>query len=89
MTGGTYGRGFSKVQPGSPLTRREAAILDLVSQGCTNTTIAARLGLSVDMVKLSLRAVYVRLSAHDRAHAVRRGFERGYLRPDVERRVAS
>lgn len=77
-----YGRGCRFVRPGEPPTDTELDVLQLVSHGHTNAVIAARLGLTENGVKHILRAIYVRLSARDRAHAVRRGFEHGYLRPD-------
>ena len=79
----SYGRHFRSVAPGTPLTRWEQEILDLVSHGCTNAVTAARMGMAVEAVKLCLRAVFIRLEAHDRAHAVRRGFELGYLTAEV------
>ena len=72
------------VRPGTPLTERETQILDLASRGCSNATAGARLYLSEDTVKTYMRKIFVRLGAHDRAHAVRRGFELGLLTADTE-----
>jgi len=53
-----------------PLTAAEAQALKLVADGHTNQHIAHELGISVSAVKARLEAVFVRLSAADRAHAV-------------------
>lgn len=70
------------IQPGTPPTDREVQILDLVSHGCSNGVIGRRLHISEDTVKQHLRRAYVRLAVHDRAHAVRRGFELELLTAD-------
>jgi DNA-binding CsgD family transcriptional regulator len=77
-----YGYALHQVQRGSRLTERERRILDLASHGCTNAVIATRMELTEDRVKIHMRAICIRLDAHDRAHAVRRGFRLGYLTDD-------
>lgn len=67
------------VRPGSPLTTREAQVLDLASHGYTNSDIGRTLGVTEDTIKSHMRAIHVRLDDRDRAHAVRRGFELGLL----------
>ena len=72
------------VKHGTPPTEREVEVLNLVSRGCSNATAGRRLYISEDTVKVHLRSLFVRLGAHDRAHAVRLGFELGLLTPDPQ-----
>lgn len=51
------------------LTRRERQVLDLASQGATNTQIAWKLELSEHTVRTHLNRVYRKLGAHSRTHA--------------------
>jgi two-component system nitrate/nitrite response regulator NarL len=53
-----------------PLTKREAEVLALLSQGLANKVIAARLGISEATVKTHIAAVYEKLNARNRAEAV-------------------
>jgi DNA-binding NarL/FixJ family response regulator len=52
------------------LSPRELQILELLSDGQSNKTIAYRLTLSEETVKSHLRSLYDKLGASDRAHAV-------------------
>lgn len=52
------------------LTSREAEILQLVAQGCSNQEIAERLFISVETVRWHLRGIYNKLGVHDRLSAV-------------------
>lgn len=63
------------------LTIREMQVLYCISHGSTNATIGGRLHLSEDTVKSHARALFKKLRAADRAHAVRRGFELRLLLP--------
>ncbi|WP_368498198.1 response regulator [Herbiconiux sp. A18JL235] len=54
------------------LTEREAEVLGLIADGCTNTEIAARLVLSVATVKSHVNAVFAKLGVETRAQAVAR-----------------
>jgi DNA-binding CsgD family transcriptional regulator len=65
--------------PGS-LTRREVEILQLIADGHSSKPIAALLCLSVETVKSHLGAIYAKLGADSRAHAVAIGFRQGLLR---------
>lgn len=78
MTGAT---GRRRVQ----LTGHQVEVLDLVSRGCTNTVIGQQLFLTTNSVKTHLSRLFARIDAHDRAHAVRRGFELGLLTADEDR----
>jgi DNA-binding NarL/FixJ family response regulator len=52
------------------LTRREREILDELMLGLDNKAIAARLCISEETVKSHVKAVFRKLGARDRAHAV-------------------
>ncbi|MCI2395698.1 response regulator transcription factor [Aliiroseovarius sediminis] len=63
----TQSRGPSKPLPN--LTAREVEVLDLVSNGLPNKTIAHRLALSEHTVKLHVHHVFGKLNVHNRASA--------------------
>ncbi|MEO7617203.1 MAG: response regulator transcription factor [Streptosporangiaceae bacterium] len=54
------------------LTPREAEIMELISQGCSNRRIAAYLFISEKTVKNHVHQIYRRLKADNRDHAVAR-----------------
>jgi DNA-binding NarL/FixJ family response regulator len=56
--------------PGSPLTRRQRQILQLIADGHSTSIAAKRLGLSAETIRTHTKAVLARLGARDRAHAV-------------------
>jgi len=63
----------SSAAPGSlmePLTRKELQVLQLVAEGCSNNTIAERLGLSDSTVRTHLRSINTKVGARSRAEAV-------------------
>lgn len=64
-----------------PLTPREVAILRLVAEGHANKQIAAQLNVSAETVKAQLKAIFSKLGANDRTHAVTLATRRGYLDP--------
>jgi LuxR family maltose regulon positive regulatory protein len=64
---------------GNPLSRREREILTLLSQGLTREEIADDSGLSVNTVKSTLRSIYNKLGAVNRAAAIRIAGSRGIL----------
>jgi DNA-binding NarL/FixJ family response regulator len=51
------------------LTEREAEVLELLTQGCTNLEIAARLVVSVHTVERHLQNAYRKISVRNRADA--------------------
>jgi len=53
-----------------PVTRAERGILESLSRGLSNREIGIHLNLSEDTVKSKTRALYRKLGARDRAHAV-------------------
>lgn len=59
------------------LTRREQEILVLISQGCTNAEIAARLVLSQKTVRNHVSTIFSKLQVADRAQAVIRARDAG------------
>jgi DNA-binding NarL/FixJ family response regulator len=55
---------------GSPLTRRQREVLQLLADGLSTDAAANRLGLSAETIRTHTKAVIRRLEARDRAHAV-------------------
>ena len=62
-----------------PLTRRETAILQLVSQGLGNKQIAQMLAISSDTVKAHVASVFDKLGARSRTEATAIAARRGML----------
>ncbi len=62
-----------------PLTERERTILDLVASGFANKEVAFELGISERTVKNHMTNILAKLSAKDRAHAVRIGIQSGWI----------
>lgn len=61
------------------LSAREAEVLRLVADGCTNRAVASRLGIGEATVKTHLMHVYEKLGVGDRAAAVRTAWELGLV----------
>ncbi|ATG54904.1 DNA-binding response regulator [Brachybacterium ginsengisoli] len=61
------------------LSTREAQVLRLVAEGCTNRAVASRLGIGEATVKTHLMHVYEKLGVGDRASAVRTAWELGLV----------
>jgi two-component system nitrate/nitrite response regulator NarL len=70
--------------PGRPstaeLSPRELDVLRGMTEGRSNSEIAAGLALAEDTVKTHARRIFRKLGAGDRADAVARGFRQGILR---------
>jgi DNA-binding NarL/FixJ family response regulator len=64
---------------GEPLEPFEVRVLAMASNGSSNLEIARATATSENMVKYYLQKACTKLGARNRAHAVRRGFEEGYL----------
>lgn len=62
-----------------PLTERERTILDLVASGHANKEIASDLGISERTVKNHMTNILAKLTARDRAHAVRIGIQNSWI----------
>lgn len=68
------------------LTPHLVRILTYISHGYPNERIGRELGVSLDTVKTHVGRILRRLRASDRAHAVRIGFEDGWLKASSHRR---
>lgn len=68
------------------VTSRQAAILQLLDEGLTNSAIARRIGFSESTVRQELMSLFRSLGVHHRGDAVRRAREAGLLdtAPDPE-----
>lgn len=74
--------------PAAPLTERQHEVLEMLSMGLSNKTIASRLSLSVGTVKLHVAAVLHGLQARNRLDLVlRRAGALNAQRAGDERRV--
>jgi DNA-binding CsgD family transcriptional regulator len=62
-----------------PLTPREIQVLELVAEGLSNKTIAARLDISDQTVKFHVSSICGKLGAVNRTDAVRRALRRGLI----------
>ncbi len=67
------------------LTKREAAILDLIARGNTYGEVAQMLSVSVGTVQTHIKNIYGKLSVHSRGEAVFEAHRRGLLQlgPDT------
>jgi putative nucleotidyltransferase with HDIG domain len=63
----------------SPLSERQHAVLKLLAEGKLYKQIALELGLSTSTVRSHLNNTYAKLDVTDRAQAVLRAAERGWL----------
>lgn len=63
-----------------PPSERQRAVVEAVARGGTNREIAEELGITERTVKYHLRAVFDRLGVSNRAEAVARAAEAGWLR---------
>lgn len=61
------------------LTRREAAILDLIAQGESYGDVARTLSVSVGTVQTHIKNIYGKLAVHSRGEAVYEAHRRGLL----------
>lgn len=67
------------------LSAREAEMLALITQGCSNQEIAERSYLSINSVKTYIRTAYRKLGINRRSQAVLWGIEHGLLPPTSQR----
>jgi len=67
------------------LTKREAAILDLIARGDSYGDVAKMLSLSVGTVQTHIKNIYDKLSVHSRGEAVYEAHRRGLLQLDSVR----
>lgn len=66
-----------------PLTQREMQILDYVASGNTNKQIGRILGISEQTVKNHISAIFPKLNANCRAHAVSLAIRNGWLSTEI------
>ena len=66
---------------GEALTHREEVVLCLVVEGLCNKSIGSRLGIASGTVKSHLRAIFTKLGATSRTHAIHIAQRRGLLQP--------
>lgn len=67
------------------LTKKEAAILDLIAQGDSYGDVAKMLSVSVGTVQTHIKNIYGKLSVHSRGAAVFEAHRRGWLKLDSPR----
>jgi len=75
-------RPASGAQAAVGLTKREAAILDLIAQGDSYGEVAKILSVSVGTVQTHIKNIYGKLSVHSRGEAVFEAHRRGWLKLD-------
>ena len=71
----------------SLLTRRESAILELISRGGTYARVAQALSLSVGTVRTHVKHIYAKLSVHSRTEAIIEAQRRGLISAEISRHV--
>jgi DNA-binding CsgD family transcriptional regulator len=62
-----------------PLTPREQEVLELLAEGLSNRSIAARLTISEHTVKFHVSSICAKLGADNRTDAVRRAVRQGLI----------
>jgi LuxR family maltose regulon positive regulatory protein len=62
------------------LTLREEEVMQNLRDGLTNETIASRMGITRDSVKLHLKNIFAKFGVGDRISALREAITRGFLR---------
>ena len=72
--------GKAKVQaPTSPLTDREAKILNFVAQGCSNKQIATKFDISEQTIKNHVAKIMLKLNANTRTQALVAAVQQGFI----------
>ncbi|CUR55813.1 hypothetical protein NOCA2300045 [metagenome] len=69
---------------GTALSERESELMSLITAGCTNREIAARMYLSINSVKTYIRSAYRKVGVTNRAQAVLWGVRNGHLPESAE-----
>ena len=70
---------FCKRQMTPNLTPREEEVMQNLRNGLTNETIARRMGITRDSVKLHLKNIFAKFGVGDRISALREAVRRGFL----------
>jgi DNA-binding NarL/FixJ family response regulator len=68
-------------KPVADVTARELDVLTLIAKGCSNTEIAATLGISNVTVKSHIGRIFVKLGLRDRAAAIVYAYDHGIVAP--------
>jgi DNA-binding NarL/FixJ family response regulator len=63
----------------SALTRREIEVLRLIASGNPNKSVADKLSVSEDTIKMHVKSILSKLGANDRTHAVTIALKRGIM----------
>ncbi len=71
---------FRKRQMTPGFTPREEEVMENLREGLTNESIAERMGVSKDAVKIHLKNIFNKLDVKDRVSAVREAITRGFMR---------
>lgn len=66
------------------ISSREREVMEKISHGLTTIEIASALYISADTVKTHKKNLFQKLSVHNAAGLVRRGFEMGFLEPKLQ-----
>lgn len=69
---------------GRPLSPTERDILGAISEGASDAAMARALFMSESTVKTHVRRMSSKLGSRNRAHMVKRGYQLGYLRLDLD-----
>jgi two-component system nitrate/nitrite response regulator NarL len=82
LSGGTHipeltGVALPPTPPATPLSPRKLDVLRLLLEGLPNKTIASRLGLSENTIKVHIAGIYAELNVHNRVQAVMRARQLG------------
>ncbi len=76
---------FAQAAGETMLTRRESAILELISRGGTYAKVAQALNLSVGTVQTHVKHIYAKLSVHSRTEAIIEAQRRGLISSEPSR----
>jgi DNA-binding NarL/FixJ family response regulator len=68
-------------EPPDGLTAREIEVLELISEGLSNTEIGRKLHVSTATVKTHINNIFTKTGLKDRAQAVRYAYAKGIARP--------
>ena len=76
--------GASGSKPRSPLTSREAEVLQLVAEGAANKQVAAELGISIKTVEKHRQQLMDKLDIHDTAGLTRHAIATGVIESCIQ-----
>jgi DNA-binding NarL/FixJ family response regulator len=76
--------GGKAAKPRSPLTAREAEVLQLVAEGAANKQVAAALGISIKTVEKHRQQLMDKLNIHDTAGLTRHAIATGVIENSIQ-----